>query len=96
MKTLLSTSAREVLLAEKDESYGNTSLHVACSLHSIYLTKLLLEAGASLEEKNLAGRTPFEVVESEIELYRGYVDSNNNNLRDMSLERLQQVKSLFN
>jgi ankyrin repeat protein len=85
---LLKTGAKEAILNEKDESYGNTPLHVACSLHSFGLIKLLILAGSDLSVTNLAGKTPVQVVNSEIETYLGYVDSNNSDIRDKTLARL--------
>jgi hypothetical protein len=85
---LLKTGAKEAILNEKDESYGNTPLHVACSLHSFGLIKLLILGGSDLSVTNLAGKTPVQVVDSEIETYLGYVDSNNSDIRDKTLARL--------
>jgi hypothetical protein len=48
-----------------DESYGNTPLHIACSLHSYVITKMLLQ-NSDLSQKNFAGRTPEEVIDNEI------------------------------
>ena len=80
------------MLVERDESYGNTPLHVACSLHSYVMTKELIDCGLSLDIKNIAGLTPFGVVFSEIEKYKSYVDSPE---VQMTLERLYMVKTLF-
>jgi len=42
LNILLANKNRELMLLERDESYGNTPLHVACSLHSYELTKFLI------------------------------------------------------
>jgi hypothetical protein len=38
LNILLENKNRELMLSERDESYGNTPLHVACSLHSYEFT----------------------------------------------------------
>lgn len=43
---------------ERDESYGNTPLHIACAMHSYVLTKLFIELGSDITIKNEAGFTP--------------------------------------
>lgn len=43
VEILVSGNWKDEILKEQDESYGNTPLHVACSLHSYSMTKLLLE-----------------------------------------------------
>ena len=80
------------MLNEKDESYGNTPLHVACSLHSFSLTQQLIEAGSDLTIKNLAEKTPEEIIDSEIEHYAAHLQTED---RDLTLERLRLVKTLF-
>ena len=59
--------AKEVVLREQDESYGNTPLHVCCALHSYVMSKLLIEEGSDLGIKDRSDRTPLELVEYEIE-----------------------------
>ena len=92
LRTLFSSKASELMLKERDESYGNTPMHIACSLHSIDFTKFMIEAGSDLTIKNLAEKTPEEVVDSEIENYSKHLHSEE---RDMILERLVQVKTVF-
>jgi hypothetical protein len=52
----------------------------------------MIDAGSDLTIKNLADKTPEEVVDSEIENYSKHLHSEE---RDMILERLIQVKSIF-
>ena len=92
LRVLLSNKAGELMLKERDESYGNTLMHIACSLHSIDFSRFMIEAGSDLTIKNLAERTAEEVVDSEIENYSKHFQSEE---RDMILERLVQVKALF-
>jgi ankyrin repeat protein len=92
LSILLSNKAKEVMLSERDESYGNTPLHVACSLHSFSLTNFLIEAGADQKIQNLAEKTPKDIVESEIAHYAAHLQSEE---RDLTLERLRMIKSLF-
>ncbi len=47
-----SEAVKEVILKERDESYGNTPLHIACSLHSFVFTKYILKQGADENIKN--------------------------------------------
>ena len=46
------------MIAQEDESYGHTPLHVACSLHSYSMAKYLIGVGSNLEAKNLGGFIP--------------------------------------
>ena len=92
LRTLFSNKEGELMLKERDESYGNTPMHVACSLHSVDLTKFMIDAGSDLTIKNLAEKTPEEVVDSEIDNYSKHLHSEE---RDMILERLVQVKTVF-
>ena len=92
LRTLFSSKEGELMLKERDESYGNTPLHIACSLHSIDFTRFMIEVGSDLTIKNLAEKTPEEVVDSEIENYSKHLHSEE---RDMILERLVQVKTVF-
>jgi ankyrin repeat protein len=80
------------LLREKDESYGNTPLHIACSFHQLTFTRILIENGADLTIKNLVERTPEEVVDEEIDKYRVRIDCEE---KSITLERLSILKSLF-
>lgn len=81
------------MLSERDESYGNTPLHVACSLYSVELTEFLIKAGCDVTIKNLAERTPEEIIDNEIKLITAHIASEE---KDMSLERLRLVLNLFN
>ena len=89
---MLANKNAEKLLEERDESYGNTPLHVACGLHSYIFTSLLIEAGSSLTTLNNAGFTPEGVIDDEIQAYKGHL---NGPEKDFTLERLTLVKSLF-
>ena len=90
---LLSSKFNDFLLTERDDSYGNTPLHVACSLHCYPMIEMLLSTGKSRERTNLAGLTPEQVVLAEIEKYTAHVESAE---RTLTLERLSAVKTLFN
>ena len=92
LRTLFSNKAGELMLKVRDESYGNTPMHVACSLHSIDLTRFMIEIGSDLTIKNLAEKTPVEIIDSEIENYSKHLHSEE---RDLILERLAQVKTVF-
>lgn len=92
VKLILKNKAREMILAAKDESYGNTPLHVTCSLHNVDITRYLLEQGCNREVKNNAERTPEEIVNNEIKTFSDYVPSKE---QERTLMRLTQVKSLF-
>lgn len=52
----------------------------------------MIEAGSDLESKNLAEKTPEGVIDSELEVYKAYVPSDE---RDFTIERLNMVKTLF-
>ncbi len=92
LKMLLDNKYSEKLLVEQDESYGNTPLHVACGVHSYVFTKILIEVGSDMSIKNLAGFTPEQVVDDEIEAYKGHL---NGPEKDFTLERLSALKGLF-
>jgi len=89
---MLSTKASEFILDERDESYGNTPLHIACSLHSFVFTKYLLHAGADESIKNLQDKTPEEILKDEIKKFMGFTETKD---RDITLERLKITQSLF-
>ncbi len=89
---LLSNKAKDVMLSQKDEAYGNTPLHVACSLHSFSLTNYLIENGSDIAIKNLVERTPEDIIDSEIQHYSAHLQTQD---RDLTLERLRMIKTLF-
>lgn len=92
LNILLSNKAKELMIKEQDESYGNTPLHVACSLHSFSLTGYLIETGSDISIKNLAEKTPEDIIDSEIAHFSGHLQTED---RDLTLERLRMVKTLF-
>lgn len=51
-----------------------------------------MEAGSDLSIKNLAEKTPEGIIDNEIEVYSGYVSSQE---KDLPLERLRMIKTLF-
>ena len=57
---------REEILSARDESYGNTPLHIACGMHSYDCAKILIEAGSDLSIQNFLELTPLGVVEAEL------------------------------
>ncbi len=77
---------------EKIESYGNTMLHISCQLHSFIFTKYLLRMGADEKIKNAKDKTSEELLEEEIIYQKGLADSN---LKKLTIERLNFIKSLF-
>lgn len=94
LELFLKSKHIEGLLKEKDESYGNTPLHIACSLHSFVFIKRLLEADKNiLLEKNSENKTPKEILEDEFLKYKGYVECPE---KQRSLERLALIKEFLN
>ncbi|TNV72304.1 hypothetical protein FGO68_gene16039 [Halteria grandinella] len=90
---VLNCGVREALLTRQDESYGNTLLHLACSLHSIAFVHFLLQTKESdRQAKNTIGKTPEEIIDNEIAAYEGFVPSEDVN---RVLSRLKEIKSLF-
>jgi hypothetical protein len=65
---------------------------VACSLHSFSLTGYLIETGSDISIKNLAEKTPEDIIDSEIAHFSGHLQTED---RDLTLERLRMVKTLF-
>ena len=92
MKALIEGKSQEIQLGERDESYGNTPIHIACSLHSFTVAKMLIEMGSDLSIRNMAGKRPEDIVDSEIEVYSGFVHSKE---KELTLEKLRIIRTLF-
>ena len=43
---------------------GKTPLHFACELDKIEIVKLLISKGSRIEDKNIMGKTPFDIAKS--------------------------------
>ena len=87
-----SDAVKEVVLKERDESYGNTPLHIACSLHSFVFTKYLMKEGSDENIKNFQEKTPEQILEDEVKAYKGHPPTKE---RDLTIEKLNLTRSLF-
>ena len=83
---------KEIILKESDESYGNTPLHIACSMHSFVFTKYLMKEGSDENIKNLQEKTPEQILEDEVKAYKGHPPTKE---RDLTIEKLNLTRSLF-
>jgi len=83
---------KEIILKERDESYGNTPLHIACSMHSFVFTKYLMKEGSDENIKNLQEKTPEQILEDEVKAYKGHPPTKE---RDLTIEKLNLTRSLF-
>lgn len=75
LNLFLSNPAKDVILREQEESYGNTPLHIACSLHSFVLTKVLFLNGSDVRILNEDNKSPLCIIADEIDKYRGHLES---------------------
>lgn len=77
----------------KDDGYGNTPLHIGCSLHSFIIVKRLMQIDKGLmEEKNKDDKTPIDIMEEELKKYKEYVECPE---KPRSLERLTVLKAMI-
>lgn len=68
-------------------------MHIACSLHSLALTKLLLaQVGVDRSIENMKEKTPAEIVDDEIAAREGFVQSES---VKKTLERLRELRVML-
>ena len=74
----------------KDEAYGNTPLHIACSLYSLDLAAEIAKiCQESKTVKNNEGKTPLDIILSEIQHQQGNLRIEE---RALILVRLEQIR----
>ncbi len=93
MSYLLSTKHVFALLDVKDEAYGNTPLHIACSMYSDTVVTLILGTSRTqLESFNLAANTPLGILDEEIRYVEGEL---NPELKAVKLGRLCAIRQIL-
>ena len=98
LEYLLGSKFGQNWMAQQDEAYGDTLLHIAVELYNVSFTKIVLannKAGTERDlhkVRNLNGITPEELLAKEIKKADGVI---NQDKRERILVKLLQIKDLF-